>query len=372
MTPRGRDPFAAAPRDLEDSLRVRPHRDSHAGVSRRGARVDCQRREDEVADAAAPRMRMESSWQPCGGNIEEERACGMAAGTRIEVRELFFNTPARLKFMKTHRDRAGRDCRGGAETRAGQSSIAFSLAADGRAAVFDFRARTRRWSASARSSAASSPHRCCNSRSARNGFGVSGLATMSQESFATPRMIFTFVNGRAVRDKLLSRAVDAGVSDADAARTPSGGGAVSRDSARRRRRQRASDEDRGAVSKIPARFSKPSIMRCATGSRIRPIPRASDRCGNLPRSMRSVPRCAAMVSRCPRWRRWSMRTPAQISQNSPLAQTRDRAPLRLVADNARIAVRVSAPAEPWFQRPPSVATTAARRCAKRRCRCTRR
>ena len=30
---------------------------------------------------------------------------------------------------------------------------------------------------------------------------------MSQESFATARMIFTFVNGRAVRDKLLSRAV---------------------------------------------------------------------------------------------------------------------------------------------------------------------
>jgi DNA mismatch repair protein MutL len=30
---------------------------------------------------------------------------------------------------------------------------------------------------------------------------------MSQESFATPRMIFTFVNGRVVRDKMLARAV---------------------------------------------------------------------------------------------------------------------------------------------------------------------
>jgi len=36
---------------------------------------------------------------------------------------------------------------------------------------------------------------------------VRGLATMSQESFASARMIFTFVNGRVVRDKLLARAI---------------------------------------------------------------------------------------------------------------------------------------------------------------------
>jgi DNA mismatch repair protein MutL len=35
------------------------------------------------------------------GNIEDTRTCAMAAGTRIEVRRLFFNTPARLKFLKT-------------------------------------------------------------------------------------------------------------------------------------------------------------------------------------------------------------------------------------------------------------------------------
>ncbi len=33
------------------------------------------------------------------GNIEDTRTCAMAAGTRIEVRRLFFNTPARLKFL---------------------------------------------------------------------------------------------------------------------------------------------------------------------------------------------------------------------------------------------------------------------------------
>ena len=36
-----------------------------------------------------------------GGNVEVVEDTGMAAGTVIEVSELFFNTPARLKFLKT-------------------------------------------------------------------------------------------------------------------------------------------------------------------------------------------------------------------------------------------------------------------------------
>ena len=35
-----------------------------------------------------------------GGRIKEVKACGMARGTVITVRNLFFNTPARLKFLR--------------------------------------------------------------------------------------------------------------------------------------------------------------------------------------------------------------------------------------------------------------------------------
>ena len=39
------------------------------------------------------------------------------------------------------------------------------------------------------------------------GARVFGLATISQDSYPTPRMVFTFVNRRAVRDRVLQRAV---------------------------------------------------------------------------------------------------------------------------------------------------------------------
>jgi DNA mismatch repair protein MutL len=42
-----------------------------------------------------------------GGKIKEVKACGMAEGTVVAVRNLFFNTPARLKFMKSNETEAG-------------------------------------------------------------------------------------------------------------------------------------------------------------------------------------------------------------------------------------------------------------------------
>src|SRR5271166_6339782 len=141
-----------------------------------------------------------------GGDIEEERACGMAAGTRIEVRELFFNTPARLKFMKTVATEQGAIAEVVQRLALANHSIAFSLAADGRQ-LFSFPRANSVLERIRQIFGGKLATQMLQFSLARNGFGVSGLATMSQESFATPRMIFTFVNGRAVRDKLLARAV---------------------------------------------------------------------------------------------------------------------------------------------------------------------
>jgi DNA mismatch repair protein MutL len=141
-----------------------------------------------------------------GGNIDEERACGMAAGTRIEVRELFFNTPARLKFMKTVATEQSAIAEVVQKLALVNHSVAFTLNVDGRQ-LFSFARSNSALERVRQVFGSKLAARMLQFSLARPSLGAHGLATMSQESFATARMIFIFVNGRAVRDKLLSRAV---------------------------------------------------------------------------------------------------------------------------------------------------------------------
>jgi DNA mismatch repair protein MutL len=42
-----------------------------------------------------------------GGRVRDVKACGMAPGTVISVEQLFFNTPARLKFLRSAETETG-------------------------------------------------------------------------------------------------------------------------------------------------------------------------------------------------------------------------------------------------------------------------
>jgi DNA mismatch repair protein MutL len=141
-----------------------------------------------------------------GGEIERVEACAMAPGTRIEVRELFFNTPARLKFLKTVATEQGAAAEAIQRLALANFSVAFALAADGRKLATTPRAislleRLRQLlGAKMADQMIAFDHRA--------GHALAwGLAATSQESFATARMVFTFVNGRAVRDRILARAI---------------------------------------------------------------------------------------------------------------------------------------------------------------------
>jgi len=141
------------------------------------------------------------------GNIEDTRTCAMAAGTRIEVRRLFFNTPARLKFLKTLATEQGAIAEAFQRIALANHPVAFRLTADGRT-IFDL---PRANSALERFRQAFGPRiasRMLAFDLDRPGIRARGLAATSQESFATGRMIFTFVNGRSVRDRMLIRAIE--------------------------------------------------------------------------------------------------------------------------------------------------------------------
>jgi DNA mismatch repair protein MutL len=141
-----------------------------------------------------------------GGNIEEVRDCAIAPGTQIEVRDLFFNTPARLKFLKTVATEQGAIAEALQRLALANPHVAFALSADGRI-VFDLPRASSRLERARQMLGDKLAARMLAFEAARDGLRAGGFATMSQESFATPRMIFTFVNGRAVRDKMLVRAV---------------------------------------------------------------------------------------------------------------------------------------------------------------------
>ncbi|HTY54206.1 MAG TPA: DNA mismatch repair endonuclease MutL, partial [Candidatus Binataceae bacterium] len=141
-----------------------------------------------------------------GGELTEERECAMAAGTRIEVRELFFNTPARLKFLKAPATEQSAVAEAAQRLALGNFGVALALVADGRPLLELTRAR----SALERVRQLFGPklaERMLPFSLEREGMRISGLATVSQDSFPTARMLFTFVNRRSVRDRLLLRAV---------------------------------------------------------------------------------------------------------------------------------------------------------------------
>src|SRR5262249_30758898 len=70
-----------------------------------------------------------------GGDKSEVKPAALGAGTRVEVRDLFYATPARLKFLKT--DRSEADAIGEVVRRLAMSrpDAAFTLAGEERAPV---------------------------------------------------------------------------------------------------------------------------------------------------------------------------------------------------------------------------------------------
>jgi DNA mismatch repair protein MutL len=146
-----------------------------------------------------------------GGTIEEVRAAGTPAGTHIEVVDLFGNTPARRKFLKAPATEVGHVSELVTRTALAWPQIGFTLRHGARtlidyAAVADGAERIAQVFGTARATAMLPFH-------GRSPAGtIRGWLTGSHVTFPSARQIFTYVNGRYVRDKLVSHALVAGYS----------------------------------------------------------------------------------------------------------------------------------------------------------------
>jgi DNA mismatch repair protein MutL len=146
-----------------------------------------------------------------GGTIEDVRAAGTAAGTRVEVVDLLGNTPARRKFLKAPATEVGHVSELVTRTALAWPQIGFVLKHGPRTlldypAVRDGAERVAQVFGGARAAAMLPFH-------GRGAAGsIRGWLTGSHLTVPSARQIFTYVNGRYVRDKLVSHALVAGYS----------------------------------------------------------------------------------------------------------------------------------------------------------------
>ncbi len=142
--------------------------------------------------------------------------CGLPQGTKVEVRDLFAATPARLKFLKSDRAEA-RACADAVQRLAmANKEVRFTFAGT-ETADFDYFARAEDEDALlARLADVVGEEFRANAlrvEAAREGFRLEGYAGLPTWHKANAQAQYLFVNGRPVRDKLLSGAVRAAYMD---------------------------------------------------------------------------------------------------------------------------------------------------------------
>ncbi|WP_426436780.1 DNA mismatch repair endonuclease MutL [Bradyrhizobium genosp. P] len=151
-----------------------------------------------------------------GGAKSDVMPAALGHGTRVEVNDLFYATPARLKFLKTDRTEAEAIREVVRRLAMARPDIAFTLAGEERAPVT--------WAAALPGAAgrltrlgdilgADFRSSAIEVHAGREGVAVEGFAAAPSLTRANALGQYLFVNGRPVRDKLILGAVRAAYSD---------------------------------------------------------------------------------------------------------------------------------------------------------------
>jgi DNA mismatch repair protein MutL len=150
-----------------------------------------------------------------GGARSAIKPAALAQGTRIEVRDLFFATPARLKFLKTDRTEAEAIRDVVRRLAMSRPDVAFTLAGEERApqtfaGLLPGAGRLARLADVLGADFAANAIEVTGGRDGLALEGFAGLPTLSRANALGQHL---FVNGRPVRDKLMLGAVRAAYAD---------------------------------------------------------------------------------------------------------------------------------------------------------------
>jgi DNA mismatch repair protein MutL len=141
-----------------------------------------------------------------GGEVGAVIACGCPAGTAIEIRNLFFNTPVRRRFLKATQTEMGHIVEAFTRIAIAQPSLAMVLRHNDKT-IFDLPASHQLLERLTLFFGRELAEKLIWVESEMGGTRLSGYVADPSQSRSSPRTQYLFANGRYIRDRSLSHAL---------------------------------------------------------------------------------------------------------------------------------------------------------------------
>ncbi|MBP1850440.1 DNA mismatch repair endonuclease MutL [Rhizobium halophytocola] len=142
-----------------------------------------------------------------GGKVSDVRPAGANPGTVVEVRDLFFATPARLKFLKTERAEAAAITEMVKRLAIAFPQVRFTLSGSDRSTLELNATGEDRLARIAQILGADFRENAIELDAAREDVGLTGFAGVPTFNRGNSAHQYAFVNGRPVQDKLILSAI---------------------------------------------------------------------------------------------------------------------------------------------------------------------
>jgi len=153
----------------------------------------------------------DAAWQveADGGSVSDPRPAAHPQGTTVEVHDLFYNTPARRRFLRTERTEFGHIEKWVRRLALSRPEIAFSLTHNRRTVLNLAAARTEEQQRQrvAGICGEAFAEQCVSLETEADGIALSGWIGLPTFNRSQPDLQYWFVNGRSISDRTLAHAV---------------------------------------------------------------------------------------------------------------------------------------------------------------------
>lgn len=151
----------------------------------------------------------EAGWEVYleGGTVRRSGAAGLPRGTVVEVRNLFFNTPARRKFMRRDETEIGHIGDVVTKLALANPEVRFRLQHNGRTLLDVFRQHTLEERVAALLGRPLLKDLLSLQEDGGGPLALHGLVAQPGQNRSTAGAIYTYINGRYIRDRVVQHAV---------------------------------------------------------------------------------------------------------------------------------------------------------------------